>query len=73
MQRQQNYSTGFQSASSLNLHVADPLTSSTSLLCNSTILLRPSTKGQTTAAIVPATPFPGVDIVIYEIVDNQQS
>jgi len=55
-----------------NLHVTVPLTLSTSLVCNSTVSFHPSTEGRTTAAIVPSTVFPGVDIVIYETVGNQQ-
>ncbi len=72
MRVQQNYFIGFQSTIS-NRHNTDPLTSSTSLLCNSTVPLATSTAGKTTAAIIPSTAFPGVDIVIYETVDDQQS
>ena len=69
MQRQQKYIIDFQSMI-WNLRNTDPLTSSTSLLCNSTVPLVTSTAAKTTAAIVPSTAFPGVDIVIYERVDN---
>ncbi len=72
MQLQQNYFIGFQSATS-NLHITDPLTSSTSLLWKLTASLATSTARRTTAEIVPSTAFPGVDIVMYETVDDQQS
>ncbi len=65
------YIIDFQSTTS-NLHNTDQLTSSTSLLCNSTVPLVTSTAGKTTAAIIPSTAFPGVDIVIYETVDDQE-
>lgn len=56
-----------------NLYITEPLSSSTSLLSNSNIQLSNSaTVPKTTAAIVPSTTFPDVDIVIYEIVNNQQ-
>jgi hypothetical protein len=71
MQLQQNYIISFQSTIS-KFHNTDPLTSSTSLLCNSTVPLATSTAGKTTAEIIPSTVFSGVDIVIYEIVDNQE-
>ena len=69
MQLQQKYIDDFQSRT-LNLHNANPLTLSTSVLCNSTVPFVTSTAAKTTAAIVPSTAFPGVDIVIYEKVDN---
>jgi hypothetical protein len=31
-----------------------------------------STEGRTTAAIVPSLTLPGVDVVIYEVVNNKQ-
>jgi hypothetical protein len=31
-----------------------------------------STEGRTTAAIVPSLSLPGVDVVIYEVVNNKQ-
>ena len=44
-----------------------PLTLS---ICNSTKSLDyPSTKGRTTAAIIPSLKLPGVDVVIYEKVN----
>jgi hypothetical protein len=48
--------------------------STTSSICNSTILLPlPSTLGRTTAAITPSQVFQGVDVVQYEaIVDEPQ-
>ena len=55
-----------------NLHATEPLGSSTSLLHNSNIQLSNSGVQKTTAAIVPSTTFPGVDIVIYEAVDNER-
>jgi hypothetical protein len=56
-----------------NLPVTSPLTSSTSLVCDSTVSFPlHSTEGRTTAAIVPSLTLPGVDIVIYETVDDQQ-
>ena len=69
MQLQQKYIIDFQSRP-LNLHNTNPLTLSTSLLCTSTVPFVTSTPAKTTAAIVPSTAFPGVDIVIYEKVDN---
>ncbi len=73
MQRlQQHYIIGSQSTT-LNFHNTDPLTSTTSLLCNSTVPLTSSTAAKTTAALIPSTAFPGVDIVMYETVDDQQS
>ncbi len=69
MQLQQKYINDFQSRT-LHLHNAKPLTLSTSLLCTSTVPLVTSTAAKTTAAIVPSTAFPGVDIVIYERMDN---
>ncbi len=71
MQLQQNYIIGFEPITS-NLHSTDPLTSTTSLLCNSTVPLATATARKTTAAIVPSTAFLGVDIVIYETVGNQK-
>jgi hypothetical protein len=72
MQRlKQHYIIGFQSTT-LNFHNSDPLTSTTSLLCNSSVPLKSSTAAKTTAALIPSTAFPGVDIVIYETVDNEQ-
>ena len=47
-----------------------PLTSSTSLLCDSTESILPSTQGRTTAATVASLVLPGVDIVVYEAVNN---
>jgi len=47
-----------------DLHGSVPSTTSVSLLYS-------STQGRTTAAIVPSCVFPGVDIVIYETVDDQ--
>ncbi len=72
MQRlQQHYIISSQSTT-LNFHNTDPLTSTTSLLCNSTVPLKSSTSAKTTAALIPSSAFPGVDIVIYETVDNEQ-
>jgi hypothetical protein len=57
-----------------NVHSTVPLPSSTSLLCDSTVSSSPPgfTQARTTAAIVPSTVFPGVDVVIYETVENHQ-
>jgi hypothetical protein len=57
-----------------NVHSTVPLPSTTSLLCDSTVSSFPSgfIQGRKTAAIVPSTIFPGVDVVIYETVDNHQ-
>jgi hypothetical protein len=72
MQSQQNYLIRYQPTTS-NLHITEPLTSTTSLLSNSPVQLSTSTTtGRTTAAIIPSTTFQGVDIVIYEAIDNEQ-
>jgi len=53
-------------------YTTDPLTPSTSLLGDVPPSNLPATLGITTAAIVPSNTFPGVDIVLYETLDNQQ-
>lgn len=69
---QQNTIISHQTTTPSNVHSTVPLPSSTSLLCDSTGSSFPPgfTQGRTTAAIVPSTVFPGVDVVIYETVDN---
>ena len=58
-----------------NFDVIFPFTSSaplTSSVCDSIILLPCSTQRRTTAAIIPSLVVPGVDVVIYEKVNDLQ-
>jgi hypothetical protein len=55
-----------------NLQATAPLTPSTPLVCDSTVSFPSSTQGRRTTAIVPSSVFPGVDVVIYETMGNQQ-
>jgi hypothetical protein len=61
------------SSSASSLHATGTSVSSTSELYNLLMSLTPSsTKGRTTAAIIPSLTLPGVDVVIYEAVDDKQ-
>ncbi len=56
------------------LHATGSTASCTSESYDLAVLLSvsSSTEGRTTAAIVPSLTLPGVDVVIYEVVNNKQ-
>jgi len=71
MNVQPNSMISVQSITS-NLQRDYPTTSTSLSICNSPISLNfPSTTTRTTAAIVPSLVFPGIDVVMYERVDEQ--